>query len=462
MSFEKINNVYFLGIGGIGMSALARYFKAQGKIVSGYDKTPTTLTDELIAEGISVHFIDSIAVAQLQTSNLKDTTLVIYTPAVPKDLIELNYFLSNGFDVKKRSEVLGMITENHYTIAVAGTHGKTTTSSMIAHILKHSGTDCTAFLGGIAKNYDSNFLLGKGKKSIVVVEADEYDRSFLTLHPDVAVITSMDADHLDIYGDSGQLVDSYRSFAKQLKKGGMLFYKSGLQLEDLELGKSTYSLTATADYSPKNLRIENHRYHFDFKNTEDTIKDISSQLAGAHNVENALAAIAVAKHIGIPKNKIKEALETYTGVKRRFDYQVQPPTSNVVYIDDYAHHPEELRACISSARELYPGKKITGIFQPHLFSRTRDFAEGFGRSLSLLDELILLDIYPAREKPIAGVNSGMLLKDVTIKNKMPCRKEDVLEELEKRNIEVLLTLGAGDIDTLVVPIRHYLMKKYAN
>ena len=443
------------------MSALARYFKEQGKTVSGYDKTPTTLTDELIDEGISVHFIDSIAIAQLQTSGLKDSTLVVVTPAVPKDLIELNYFLSNGFDVKKRSEVLGILTKNHYTIAVAGTHGKTTTSSMIAHILKHSGTDCTAFLGGIAKNYNSNFLTGKGKKSIVVVEADEYDRSFLALHPDVSVITSMDADHLDIYGDSAHMVDSYRTFAKQLKKGGRLFYKSGLQLDDLELSKATYSLNTPADYSPKNIRIENHRYHFDFKNTEDTIKDISSQLPGAHNVENALAAIAVAKFLDIPKNKIKEALETYTGVKRRFDYQVKPPETSVVYIDDYAHHPEELRACIASARELYPGKKITGIFQPHLFSRTRDFAEGFSRSLSMLDELILLDIYPAREKPIAGVNSGMLLKDITVKNKMPCRKEDVMEELEKRNIEVLLTLGAGDIDTLVVPIRHYLMKKYA-
>ncbi len=467
MSFENIENVYFIGIGGIGMSALARYFNAQGKVVSGYDKTSTVLTDELIDEGINIHFSDNIrnipaAIrhSQLNPQDVIHNTLIIYTPAVPKSHSELNYFLDNEYTVKKRAEVLGMITENNFTIAVAGTHGKTTTSSMIAHILKSSGVNCTAFLGGISKNYHSNLLLSKdpSKKNIFVVEADEYDRSFLTLHPDVAVITSMDADHLDIYGDKKYLEDSYRLFAQQLKPGGKLIYKKGLPLDDLKVKKAEYSLTNHCDYSASDIRIENHKMHFDWNNSSSSIRDLSSEMPGMHNVENAVAAIAAARQLDISAEKISAAMHSYTGVKRRFDYQLQ--TDKVVFIDDYAHHPEELRACISSTRELYPGRKLTGIFQPHLYSRTRDFVDGFANSLSMLDSLILFDIYPARELPIPGITSEVIFEKVTIKDKVLCTANDVLNELNKRNVDVLLTLGAGDIDQLVLPIKHQLEKKY--
>ncbi len=462
MSFEKINHVYFIGIGGIGMSALARYFNAQGKIVSGYDKTSTPLTDELIDEGIEIHFEDNIeripaAFRNVQLS--KHHTLVVYTPAIPKSHSELNYFIDNKFTVKKRSEVLGMITENTFTIAVAGTHGKTTTSSMIAHLLKSSGVDCTAFMGGISKNFHSNLLLSKSdpSKNIFVVEADEYDRSFLTLHPDIAVITSMDADHLDIYGDKKYLEESYRLFAQQLKPGGKLIYKKGLPLNDLQLTHAAYSLEGKADYSASEIRIQNHKYHFNWNNSSTSIHDLSSMMPGLHNVENAIAAIAVARQVGATPEKISAAIHSYTGVKRRFDYQVN--TKDVVYIDDYAHHPEELRACIASVKELYPEKRLTGIFQPHLFSRTKDFVDGFAKSLSMLDALILLDIYPARELPMPGVTSQIIFDKVTIKDKQMCSLDDAVDVLKKRNVEVLLTLGAGDIDQLVLPIKHYLEKR---
>ena len=469
MSFENIENVYFIGIGGIGMSALARYFKEQGKNVSGYDKTSTVLTDALIDEGIEIHFADSVnnipAIIRDSPLNTRDTihaTLVVYTPAIPKDNRELNYFIDNNYIVKKRSEVLGMITENNFTIAVAGTHGKTTTSSMIAHILKSAGINCTAFLGGISKNYQSNFLLSKNAsgKNIFVVEADEYDRSFLTLHPDIAVITSMDADHLDIYGDKKYLVDSYRLFAQQLKPEGKLIYKKGLALADLKVHKSEYSLTDHCEYTASEIRIENHRMIFNWNNSSTSIAGLSSEMPGLHNVENAIAAIAVARQLKISSDKISAAMHSYTGVKRRFDYKLQ--TDKVVYIDDYAHHPEELRACISSTRELYPGRKITGIFQPHLFSRTRDFLDGFVKSLSMLDSLILLDIYPARELPMPGVTSKLIYDKVSISDKVLCSMDDVLNELNKRKIDVLLTLGAGDIDQLVGPIKGQLEKKYSH
>ncbi|MCX6290430.1 MAG: UDP-N-acetylmuramate--L-alanine ligase [Bacteroidetes bacterium] len=463
--FEDIEHVYFIGIGGIGMSALARYFKAQGKSVSGYDKTSTELTNELIDEGMEVHFTDDIHRVSASVRNALfavHNTLVVFTPAIPKDHQELNYFIDNNFMVKKRSEVLGLITEGSFTIAVAGTHGKTTTSSMIAHILRSAGVNSTAFLGGISKNYHSNLIVSKddSKKNIFVVEADEYDRSFLTLHPDIAVITSMDADHLDVYGDKKFLEDSYRLFARQLKPGGKLIYKKDLPLGDLDLPHAEYSLTGNGDYSASGIRIDRHRYHFNWNNSSSSIPDLSSEMPGLHNVENAVAAIAAAKQLGISSEKISEAIHSYKGVKRRFDYQFQ--NEQVVYIDDYAHHPEELRACISSVRELYPGKKITGIFQPHLYSRTRDFAVGFAKSLSLLDALILLDIYPARELPIEGVTSQMIFEKISIPDKIICSKEEVLDELKKRNPDVLLTLGAGDIDQLVSPVRHYLEKKYAD
>jgi UDP-N-acetylmuramate--alanine ligase len=462
VSFENIHHVYFLGIGGIGMSALARHFKAQGKNVSGYDRTPTSLTDALTDEGIEIHFDDSIEKAKQLIQHPNDQLLIVYTPAIPKNHLEFNYFLENGCHLKKRSEVLGMITENAFTIAVAGTHGKTTTSSIIAHLLISAGADCTAFLGGIAKNYDSNYLRGgtNSGKRIFVVEADEYDRSFLTLHPDIAIITSMDADHLDIYGDKKYLEDSYRLFARQLKPGGKLIYKKGLALNDLKLSCAEYSLQGQGDYTASEIRIKNHQYYFNWHNSTTTIHDLASGLPGLHNVENAVAAIAAVRQMGIDEEKISAGIRSYSGVKRRFDYQVK--TNRVVFIDDYAHHPEELRACISSARDLYPGKKITGIFQPHLYSRTRDFADGFAKSLSMLDELILLDIYPARELPMPGVSSEMIFNKVTINDKILCSMDQVPGLLRNRKLEVLLTLGAGDIDQLVAPIRQQLEKNYAD
>jgi len=457
MELDEIKNVYFLGIGGIGMSALARYFHSQGKHVVGYDKTPTSLTDELIQEGIEVHFEDSIEIAQQKTKNKKQETLIVYTPAIPKDHAELNYCLSNGFTVKKRSEVLGLITNNHFTIAVAGTHGKTTTSSMIAHILRSSGVNCLAFLGGISKNYDSNLLLPADpkKETVVVVEADEYDRSFLALHPDIAVITSMDADHLDIYGDKKFMEESYRLFARQVKENGTLIYKKGLDIGEIKAKQKQYSLSNHCDYSASEIKIENHQYFFIWNDGKNSIRRLSSQMPGRHNVENAVAAVAVARQLGVDADNIAEAIRTYSGVKRRFDYQIK--RDNLVFIDDYAHHPEELRACISSVKELYPGKRITGIFQPHLFTRTRDFVDGFAKSLSLLEELILLPIYPAREKPIEGVTSKIIFDKATVVNKLMCRKEDLIRELATRKIEVLLTLGAGDIDQLVEPIKEFMI-----
>ena len=457
MNFSQFKNIYFLGIGGIGMSALARYFNASGKKVSGYDKTSTPLTEELINEGIKIHFKDDIKFIseEIIKGNVNES-LIIYTPAIPPAHLELNYFISNSFSIKKRSEVLGMITENTFTIAVAGTHGKTTTSSMIAHILKSSGINCFAFLGGIAKNYNTNLLLGNPNLSekYFVVEADEYDRSFLSLKPTISVITSMDADHLDIYGSENYMIESYRMFAQNLKNDGKLIYKKGLPVIDLNLAKSDYDVNGSADYSAQNIRIGEHRYHFDWKNSTVLIKDITTDMPGLHNVENAIAAIAVAKMLKISEDKIKKALSTYSGVKRRFDYRLRSP--KVVYIDDYAHHPEELRACISSVRELYPGRKIIGIFQPHLFTRTRDFAEGFAKSLSMLNTLILLDIYPAREEPISGITSEIIFNKVSTADKVLCHKENVIDELRKRECDVVLTLGAGDIDQLVNPITDYL------
>jgi UDP-N-acetylmuramate--alanine ligase len=455
VDINKAHTIYFVGIGGIGMSALARYFKSEGKTVLGYDKTSTSLTNELSAEGIDVHFDDDVDFVSKEFNSQKSNILVVYTPAVPREHKELNYFLHNGFTVLKRSQVLGLITQNKFTVAVAGTHGKTTTASMIAHILKSSGVNTTAFLGGIAKNYNSNYIRTVADSmEIVVVEADEYDRSFLTLHPDIAIITSMDSDHLDIYGDKNNLEESYQLFARQVK--GTLIYKKGLPLKEQTDGGKEYALTNHCDYSASSIKIQDHKYFFNWHNSSSAIENLNSLMPGLHNVENAVAAIAAARNIGIEPHKIAEAIKSYLGVKRRFDYQVRE--DNLVYIDDYAHHPAELKACILSAKELYPSMKLTGIFQPHLFTRTRDFVDGFAEGLSLLDELILLDIYPARELPIEGVTSKIILDKVTIANKILCRKDEVILELQKRNIESLLTLGAGDIDQLVEPITNYLLK----
>ncbi|HNR18353.1 MAG TPA: UDP-N-acetylmuramate--L-alanine ligase [Bacteroidia bacterium] len=462
MSIKNITHVYFIGLGGIGMSAIARYFIKSGKNVAGYDKTPTSLTDELIAEGMDIHFEDNInlipPVFKSSIENLKSEILIVFTPAIPKHHTELNYFLQNGYSVMKRSQVLGLITAELKTVGVAGTHGKTTTSSIVAHLLKSANKNVTAFLGGIAKNYQSNFIMPSNfENEIAVVEADEFDRSFLTLHPSYAVITSMDADHLDIYQDKKHLEESYNLFANQVKHDGILIYKEGIPLQTNHPNKYSYSLKASSQYAGVDLRVENHQYVFNLKTPTSTYTNLTLGLPGRHNAENAVAACAIALNLGLTIEEIKTGLKTYAGVKRRFDLQFK--SSYCIYIDDYAHHPEELKACILSVKEMYEGKKITGIFQPHLFTRTRDFADGFADSLSLLDEVILLEIYPARELPIEGVNSSMLLDKIKHNNKKLLSKEQTLEYIKGSNAEVLLTLGAGDIDTLVKPIRKILEKK---
>ena len=448
MELENINRVYLIGIGGIGMSGLARYFKKRGCDVFGYDKTQTALTSILIEEGIQISFTDELEEIPA-VFNLSDLhTLIIYTPAIPKDSTILNFFLNADFSLKKRSEVLGIISKGMFTIAVAGTHGKTTTSSIIAHILKDSGYDCTAFLGGIASNYNSNFLLGN--TNTLVVEADEYDRSFLTLHPDIAVVTSMDADHLDIYGDKNQLTQSFQLFASQLKEGGKLIYRKGLELEN----GICYAANEDAEVQALNIQIKDGDFWFDFKNGSITIDDIQFGLPGLHNIENAVAAIEVSLILGISVEKIKPALANFKGVKRRFEYVVR--NEKHVYIDDYAHHPEELRACIQAVKSLYPDKKLTVIFQPHLYSRTRDFADGFAEVLSSADQLILLDIYPARELPIEGVTSAMILEKIIGADKKICGKQEAIDLIRNEKPELLLTVGAGDIDTLVKPLKNSL------
>lgn len=453
------------------MSAQARYFKALGKSVSGYDKTRTPLTDELVAEGIDVHFQDSVEAIPTDVREQREAVLVVLTPAVPKDHSELKFFQKNEFEILKRSEVLGRITEGSFTIAVAGTHGKTTTSSLIAHILRSSEVDCTAFLGGITQNYGTNLLLGErlkkkrsGIKPITVVEADEYDRSFLTLKPDIAVITSVDPDHLDIYGDRKSMEETYRQFAAQVKDGGVLIIKKGvdklLAVEKKNKKVFTYSLHQSADYYARKVGIRKGDFLFDAVTPEQAIRGLVLGIPGRHNIENAVAAVAVAQAMNVFSGNIKNSLSSFKGVKRRFEYHVKTP--RLVYIDDYAHHPEELRACISAVKEMYPGKKVTGVFQPHLFTRTRDFADEFARSLELLDELILLEIYPAREKPIEGIHSTMLLEKVRMKDKVLVSKKDLVKEIRNREPEVLITLGAGDIDTMVEPIRLELQSRITN
>lgn len=448
MELENINRVYLIGIGGIGMSGLARYFKRRGCVVCGYDKTCSPLTSALMNEGIPVVFNDEVDNIPVSFMEKDPHTLVIYTPAIPVNSPVLNHFKSGGFVLKKRSEVLGIISKGMFTIAVAGTHGKTTTSSMIAHVLKDSGYDCSAFLGGIASNYNSNVLFGDN--NTMVVEADEFDRSFLTLHPDIAIVTSMDADHLDIYGDKSHLVESFKQFASQLKPGGTLLYRKGL---DLDNGK-TYAANVVADVQAVNVRVENGSFHFDFKNGELIIENIEMGLPGLHNIENAVAAIQVALHLQISPDKIRTALGNFKGVKRRFEYIVK--SESHIYIDDYAHHPEELRACIQAVKTLYPDKRLTTVFQPHLFTRTRDFAEGFAEVLGLTDELIMLDIYPARELPIPDVNSEMILKNIDLKGKCILSKREVIDFVREQKPELLLTVGAGDIDTLIEPLKKAL------
>lgn len=448
MELQNIKRVYLVGIGGIGMSGLARYFAHLGCIVCGYDRTSTDLTDQLRNEGIQVVFDDLTDLIPISFQTPDECTLIIYTPAIPRDSAIFNFFKDSGFDLYKRSQVLGLISKSKFTIAVAGTHGKTTTSCMIAHILKDSGTDCSAFLGGIASNYNSNVLFGKN--NIVVVEADEYDRSFLTLYPDIAVITSMDADHLDIYGDHNHLIDSFRKFASQIKDNGVLIFHADLPFT---IG-TTYSAQDYADAYSTNIRVEDGDFYFDFRNDSTSISGIRLGIAGIHNIENATAAIEVALKVNVAPELIKKALGSFKGVKRRFEYIVK--NRDHIYIDDYAHHPEELRAAITSIRKLYPGKKLTTIFQPHLYTRTRDFADGFAEVLDMSDELIMLDIYPARELPIEGVSADMILDRMKLWNKRKCGKQEAVDLVQIEKPELLLTVGAGDIDQLVQPLKNAL------
>jgi len=464
MKLNGLKYVYLIGIGGIGMSGLARYFKALGKAVSGYDKTPSSLTDEMEAEGIDIHFEDNMNVVsdEIKKNPSASDTLIIYTPAVPHEHSELRYFIEHKYSVHKRAEVLGWITEGHFTVAVAGTHGKTTTTTLVTHILKSSQVDCMSFMGGVAKNYDTNVLLAKNTPTAkMVVEADEYDRSFLKLNPNISVITSIDPDHLDIYGDNAHMEEGYAMFANLLGNDGCLITKQKIKDKLKYKGKAfTYSLNEQADYFAKNISLKESHYEYDVVTPKGEIKSVRLGVPGLHNVENSIAATAVAQQLNVGEENIRKALNSFEGVKRRFDYQII--SKNLVFIDDYAHHPTELAACINSVKALYPNKKVTGIFQPHLYTRTRDFADGFAESLSLLDNVILLDIYPARELPIKGIDSNMLLGKITTRNKKLCSKEELVSEVVKDMPEVLVTMGAGDIDRLVELLKNALLKKLGN
>lgn len=450
---NKIKNVYFIGIGGIGMSAIARYFNSRGVKVSGYDKTPTPLTGELEQEGIQIHFEEKVDLIP------KEADLVVYTPAIPADHKELEYYRRNGYKVVKRSDVLQIITESSFNICVAGTHGKTTITTMIAHLLRATGYGCNAFLGGISVNYNTNFW--SSERNTVVIEADEYDRSFLKLSPDIAVITAMDPDHLDIYGTAEAMEQAFIDFSARVKDGGLLISKFGLKRgRELKATKQLrYSLqNESADVYATNIRMKNGSYEFDVMMKDNMIDNVVLNMGGMHNVENAIAAITAVSSLNIENDKIKAAVEAFKGVKRRFEYVVK--NERIVMVDDYAHHPEELKALINGAKGLFRERKTTVIFQPHLYTRTRDLAQGFAEALDLADEVILLPIYPARELPIEGVNSEMITKYMKNERKRVMTKEQLMDwiykdyskTLNKEFGEVLVTAGAGDIDTLVEPI----------
>ena len=463
MNLDLYKHIYLLGIGGIGMSALARYFNAQGIQVSGYDKSKTTLTGKLEKEGIAIHYKDDISQISDEVKVAKFAEiLVIYTPAIDENNTEFHFFKEKGIIPLKRSEVLGIITRQSFTIAIAGTHGKTTTAALLTHILKNSEIDCTAFLGGVSKDFNSNLILAE-KGNIVIVEADEYDRSFLSLYPDVAVITSIDEDHLDIYENKKSLEIAFQKFASQVKQKGFLLVQAGVQTEfekPEEGDLVSYSATEKADYYASNIGISNNKTKFDIgvldilpgMAYEKKITNLLIDMPGKHNIENVLAASAVACFLGVTCDNVEKAIGSFKGIKRRFEIHLH--NDKMIFIDDYAHHPKEVKVTIQAVKELYEGKKVMVIFQPHLFSRTQDFADEFAESLSLSDELILLEIYPAREKPIDGVTSKMLAEKCTIKNEV-CSKEQLLSVLEKKDFEVLLTMGAGDISTLVQPIKEF-------
>ena len=453
MNLNNINTVYFVGIGGIGMSALARYFNTMGITVFGYDLTSTLLTKKMESNGITIVYEENTNTIPSEITENKESSLIVYTPAIPKGNAILNYFIDKCFSLKKRAEVLGIISKKFKTIAVAGTHGKTTTSSMIASVMDYSSVKCNAFLGGIATNFNSNLVLNKSAEW-VVVEADEYDRSFLTLVPNIAIITSTDADHLDIYGNENTLKESFQEFVDKINPTGKLFSQSKV---DLNFGNTeNYDLDSkSAKYYSENRKVKNGNFVFDTVTPTSTIKNIELGINGLHNIENAIATIAVCQELGINDSIIKEGLENYKGVKRRFEYHIK--NSNLIYIDDYAHHPTEIKALVSSIKELYPEKKITGIFQPHLFSRTKDFADEFATELAKMDEIILLEIYPARELPMEGITSEMLQRKIGEKALCTVRnKSEVIEDIKNKKLEILLTIGAGDISELATPIKEAL------
>ena len=447
------SNIYFIGIGGIGMSAIARYYNTKGFKVSGYDKTPSELTHALEAEGMEIHYEDN---TDFVPKNVEET-LVVYTPAIPHDMGELVYVQQNGYRVVKRSRMLGEISEGQRCLAVAGTHGKTTTSTLLAHIFQHSGEGCSAFLGGISKNYDTNLLVSEN--DVIVAEADEFDRSFLQLHPEIAVITSMDADHLDIYGDSAHINEAFKAFASQVS--GTVITKYGLDINasDTQAKVLRYSYDdPRADFHASEIIVDECGYFTFTLNTPDgKIEGCKVGIPGWINVENGIAAAAIALTYGIEPEKIKAALEAFQGVRRRFDIHLNTPECS--YIDDYAHHPKEIAAAISSMRNIFPGRKLTAVFQPHLYTRTRDFADEFAESLSMVDKLILLDIYPAREEPIPGVSSEIIFRNVTAPQKVLIRKEELMDYLAGEQIELLVTFGAGNIDRYISPITQMLKER---
>lgn len=451
MKFEEIKRIYFLGIGGIGMSAIARYFLKEGKEIYGYDKTKTALTKTLVSEGMEIHYTDDVS---LIPGNID---LIIYTPAIPKTNLEFQWFLERGATLYKRSEILGFISKEKKTIAIAGTHGKTTTCSITSFLLEANGLDISAFVGGIMKNYGTNYLHGKG--DWIVVEADEYDRSFLRLHPDIAVILAMDADHLDIYGDRDSVTEGFKEFSFNIKEGGELWLEHSLlkhldhaweeRLQNKNVSIYTFGIGA-GEVSGEQLRVKNGKFEFDIEKGI-RMENFSTNLPGRHNISNAVVAMAIGNQLGCSWDELKKALSEFKGIRRRFEKIFDD--GEKVLIDDYAHHPEEIRAAVHAARELYPDRKITSVFQPHLFTRTRDFVDGFGEALSTLDEVILLDIYPARELPIAGITSEIILNKIEIEHKILTNKKELVNVLRSREIEVLMMLGAGDIDKEVMNVK---------
>lgn len=456
---KELKRVYFIGIGGIGMSAIARYMNSIGKEVFGYDKTETELTKKLVEEGMKIHYTDDVNMIP------EDIDLVVYTPAIPDGHQELNHFRDSGYDVIKRAEMLGRLSNVKKTIAIAGTHGKTSTSATTAHLLKFGNKDISAFIGGIMTNYESNYIEGSG--DWIVVEADEYDRSFLHLTPDIIGIMSMDADHLDIYESHDVMQAGFEAFINKVKDGGLVILKDGMleklsnelliQLSERDVRITEFGIGAQREVDISNVGVKEGSFYFDYQNGQNKYDDLKTNLAGRHNIENATVAITIASELEMSEEEIRGGLESFMGIKRRFEKIYED--DETVYIDDYAHHPTELNSAISAARELYPDKKLTGIFQPHLYSRTRDFVDGFAKSLDALDEILLLDIYPAREKPIEGVTSKIIFEKLKTENKELVTKESLMGILKSKEIEVLMTLGAGDIDVYVPQIKTWLENK---